>query len=62
MRNHQRSIGHLYVDLTNKPKEGELAAECVSFEIAYPCFIKAFIYMLLINFTAMNFLGQTKSL
>ena len=32
------------------------------FEIAYPCFIKAVISIRSINITAMNFLGQIKSL
>ena len=39
MCNHQRSIGHIYVESGNITKEGYLAAEFVSFEIAYPCFL-----------------------
>ena len=62
MCNHQRSIGHISVESGNKTKEGQLAAEFLSFKIAYPCFIKAAISLLSINFTAMDFLGQTKSL
>ena len=62
MCNHQKSIGHISVESGNKTKEGLLAVEILSFEIAYPCFIKAVISIHLINFTAMNFLGQTKSL
>ena len=63
MYNHQRSIGHIRaVESGNRTKEGQLAAEFVSIEIAYPCFIKAVISILSINFTAMDFLGLTKSL
>ena len=50
------------VELGNKTVEGSLAAELVSFEIAYPCFIKAVISIPLIHFTATNFIGQTKNL
>ena len=50
------------VESRNETKEGKIAAELMSFQMAYPCFIKAVISMLSINFTAMNFLRQTKSL
>ena len=61
MCNHQRSIGQISVESGNKTKEGKLAAEFVSFEIAYPCFIKAVISIPLINFTNINFLGTLKA-
>ena len=63
MFNRQISIGHISVEPGNKTTpERELAAEMVSFEIAYPCFIKAVTSILLINFTTMAFLEHTKSL
>ena len=50
MCNHQRTIGQISVE-----SGGGLAAELVSFDIAYPCFIKAVISIPLFDFTAMNF-------
>ena len=51
---HQRTIGQIYVESGGGGGGGLLAAELVSFEIAY-CFIKAVISIPLFDFTAMNF-------
>ena len=62
MCNHRRRTGQVFVETGNKTKEGKFAAEFVSFEIAYPYFIKFVIPIPLNNFTAMDFLWHTKNL